>query len=43
MANVEPQGGAAMKPEHLCGVSEEDSDPDIEEIGQRRKTFNGFS
>jgi DNA-directed RNA polymerase specialized sigma24 family protein len=32
MANIGPQGGAAMKPENLGGVSEEDSDPDIEEI-----------
>jgi DNA-directed RNA polymerase specialized sigma24 family protein len=32
MANIEPQGGATMRPDDLRGVSEEDSDPDIEEI-----------
>jgi DNA-directed RNA polymerase specialized sigma24 family protein len=32
MTNIGPQGGAAMKPEDLRGVSEEDSDPGIEEI-----------
>ena len=32
MANIEPQGGAAMELEHLGGVSEKNSDPDIEEI-----------
>jgi DNA-directed RNA polymerase specialized sigma24 family protein len=32
MINIEPQGGAAMKHETLGGVSEENCDPDIEEI-----------
>ena len=32
MTNIEPQGGAAMKLENLGGVSEKESNPDIEEI-----------
>src|SRR6266581_7865128 len=32
MTNIEPQGGAAMKFENLYGVSEKESNPDIEEI-----------
>src|SRR2546428_13651191 len=32
MISIEPQGGAAMKLETLGGVSEENCDPDIEEI-----------
>jgi DNA-directed RNA polymerase specialized sigma24 family protein len=32
MMNIEPQGGAAMKLETLGGVSEENCDPEIEEI-----------
>ena len=39
MTNIEPQGGAAMKPELLRGVSEEDSDPEIEEILARFDPF----
>ncbi len=31
-ANIEPQGGATMRLEDLRGVSEQDSDPDFEEI-----------
>src|SRR2546429_3448543 len=32
MANIEPRGGAAMKLENLGGVSENESNPDIEKI-----------
>jgi DNA-directed RNA polymerase specialized sigma24 family protein len=32
MANIGPRGGATMRPDDLRGVSEEDSDPGIEEI-----------
>jgi len=32
MANIEPRGGATMKPELLRGVSEKESDSDIQEI-----------
>ena len=32
MANIEPQGGAAMELKHLGSVSEKNSDPYIEEI-----------
>src|SRR5205823_14045332 len=32
MANIEPRGGATMKLENLGGVSEKESDSDIEEI-----------
>src|SRR6266487_1301277 len=32
MTNIEPRGGAAMKLENLGGVSEKESDPEIQEI-----------
>ena len=39
MANIEPLGGAAMKFENLCGVSEKESNLDIEEILTRFDSY----